>query len=106
MGKRPSIVILTLFLVKTNLAAPSTEARFDYEAKSGETQDQEPTFATYMTKLITKIKTVVMGKTEGIGLWNMSKFSEELESLQGSISSYFDDLITKVKSEVKGKSYF
>ena len=104
MVKLQLSLILVFFLVKANVAAPSTEARFDHEARSGETQEN-PLF-TYMTKFLTNIKTVVMKKTEDIIDWNLKQFVDEFESHKATLRSYFDDVQSDIQSKLKGTAYY
>ena len=96
--------ILLLLIVKGNLASPSTEARFDHEAKSGETQ--ESPLSLWIVKYMTKIKTVVLERIENIKNWDWFKASAELASLKGGLISDFDAVITDVKSKLKGTVYY
>ena len=99
-------VILVFFVVKANVASPSTEARFKDEAKfkdearNGETQ--ESPLSLYFIKYIQKIKTVVMERIENIE----NEFAEKLASLKGGLSSSLDDVMTDVRSKFKGTAYY
>ena len=108
--------ILIFLVVKGNVAAPSTEARFDYEAKSGETQESPlHKLALWITKYMTKIKTVVLEKIENINNWTSveilkelksGKFNDELASLKEGLISDFEAVITDVQSKIKGTVYY
>ena len=108
--------ILIFLFVKGNVAAPSTEARFDYEAKSGETQESPlHKLSLWITKYMTKIKTVVLEKIENINNWTSveilkelksGKFNDELASLKEGLISDFDAVITDVQSKIKGTVYY
>ena len=108
--------ILIFLIVKGNVAAPSTEARFDYEAKSGETQESPlHKLSLWITKYMTKIKTVVLAKIENINNWTSveilkelksGKFNDELASLKEGLISDFDAVITDVQSKIKGTVYY
>ena len=102
MGKLPLCLILALFLVKANVASPSTKARFDHEAKSTETQESPLSWKGYITKYMKKIKTVVMERIENIE----NEFAEKLASLKGGLSSSLDDVMTDVRSKFKGTAYY
>ena len=116
MAKLPLSLILALFLVKANVAAPSTEARFNDEAKSGETQESPlHKLSLWITKIITKIETVVLEKIGNINDWQSvgilkelksGKFNEELASLKEGLISDFDAVITDVQSKIKGTVYY
>ena len=93
-------LFLVLLVVEANVASPSTEARFDHEAKSsGETQESQ--FSLWITKYMTKIKTVVLEKIEE----KVVEINEELASLKEGLISDFDAVITDVKSKLKGTVY-
>ena len=113
MAKLPLSLILALFLVKATVAAPSTEARFKDEAESGKTQEHP--YSVWTTKLLTKIKTVVMESLENIENWKSvailkelksGQFNEELASLKSVLTSHFDGVITDVQNKLKGTVYF
>ena len=113
MAKLPLSLILVLFLVKATVAAPSTEARFKDEAESGKTQEHP--YSVWTTKLLTKIKTVVMESLENIENWKSvailkelksGQFNEELASLKSVLTSHFDGVITDVQNKFKGTVYF
>jgi hypothetical protein len=116
MAKLPLSLILALFLVKANVAAPSTEARFNDEAKSGETQESPlHKLSLWITKIITKIETVVLEKIENINNWTSveilkelksGKFNDELASLKEGLISDFEAVITDVQSKIKGTVYY
>ena len=91
--------ILVLLIVKANLASPSTEARFKDEAKRGETQESH--LSLWITKYMTKIKTVVLEKIEE----KVVEINEELAFLKEGLISDFDAVITDVKSRLKGTVY-
>ena len=101
MVKLPLSLILVFFLVKTDLAAPSTEARFKDEIKSRKTQE----LSLWITKYMTKIKTVVLERIENIKNWDWFEAPAELASLKGGLISDFDAVITDVKSRLKGTVY-
>ena len=113
MAKLPLSLILALFLVKATVAAPSTEARFKDEAESGKTQENP--YSVWTTKLLTKIKTVVIESIENIENWKSvailkelksGQFNEELASLKSVLTSHFDGVITDVQNKFKGTVYF
>ena len=91
--------ILVLLVVEANVASPSTEARFDHEAKSGETQESQ--LSLWITKYMTKIKTVVLERIEE----KVAEFNEEFSSFKEGLISDFDAVITDVKSKLKGTVY-
>ena len=99
MVKLPLSLILVFFLVKTDLAAPSTEARFKDEIKSRKTQESH--LSLWITKYMTKIKTVVLEKIEE----KVVEINEELAFLKEGLISDFDAVITDVKSRLKGTVY-
>ena len=105
MGKLPLCLILALFLVKANVASPSTESRFKHEAKvtSGETQESPLSWKGYITKYIKKIKSVVMERIENIKNWKNMEFKDEWTSLKEGLSSELDAVITDVQSKLNAK---